>query len=93
MKKLRSVSGESLMETILSILIITLAFAAITTATVMAAKINSSVRDRDNSFVYTDTAPTDITVTLEGFSTEPPTIDAHSYISNEYRYYLPASEE
>ena len=54
MKKLKSTRGETLVETLVSLLIIVLTFAFLTTSAITAAKINAKVRQRDVSFRYSD---------------------------------------
>ena len=48
-EKLRSIAGETLVESLVSMLIITMVFAFLVTAIVTAAKINDSVKAEDVS--------------------------------------------
>ena len=52
MKKLKDSRGETLVETMVSILIAVLAFSFLAMAAVTAAKLNARVRDTDLSFRY-----------------------------------------
>ena len=65
MKKRRSKAGETLVETLVSVLIATLAFAFLSTAAVTAARINAAARE-DVSFRYTEEPGKTVTVTAEG---------------------------
>ena len=65
MKKRRSKAGETLVETLVSVLIATLAFAFLSTAAVTAARINAAARE-DVSFRYTDKPGETATVTAKG---------------------------
>ena len=64
MKKRRSKAGETLVETLASVLIAALAFALLSTAAVTAARINAAARE-DVSFRYNAQGKT-VTVTAEG---------------------------
>ena len=72
MKKRRSKAGETLVETLASVLIAALAFALLSTAAVTAARINAAARE-DVSFRYTAEQGKTVTVTAEGthFGHEP----------------------
>lgn len=65
MKKRRSKAGETLVETLVSVLIAALAFAFLSTAAVTAARINAAARE-DVSFRYTAEQGNMVTVTAEG---------------------------
>lgn len=65
MKKRRSKAGETLVETLVSVLIAALAFAFLSTAAVTAARINAAARE-DVSFRYTAEQRKTATVTAEG---------------------------
>ena len=54
MKKLKNQKGETLVETLVSLLIIVLVFVFLTGSAVAAAKINPKSRDTDVSFRYSD---------------------------------------
>ena len=54
MKKLKNQKGETLVETLVSLLIIVLVFVFLTGSAVAAAKINTKIRDTDVSFRYSD---------------------------------------
>lgn len=65
MKKRRSKAGETLVETLASVLIAALAFALLSTAAVTAARINASARE-DVSFRYNAERKETVTVMAEG---------------------------
>lgn len=65
MKKRRSKAGETLVETLASVLIAALAFALLSTAAVTAARINASARE-DVSFHYNAERKETVTVMAEG---------------------------
>lgn len=65
MKKRRSKAGETLVETLASVLIAALAFALLSTAAVTAARINAAARE-DVSFRYNAERKETVTVTAEG---------------------------
>jgi len=52
-QKLRSLAGETLVESLVSMLVITMVFAFLVTAIVTAAKINNSVKAEDVSIDLT----------------------------------------
>lgn len=68
MNKLRNNRGETLVESLVSILIAVLAFGILATSVVMAEKINAKTRNTDVMFQYA-TKPTDPTD-----PTNPPTV-------------------
>lgn len=65
MKKRRSKAGETLVETLVSVLIAALAFAFLSTAAVTAARINAAARE-DVSFRYNAERKETVTVMAEG---------------------------
>lgn len=65
MKKRRSKAGETLVETLVSVLIAALAFAFLSTAAVTAARINAAARE-DVSFRYTEKPGKTVPVTAKG---------------------------
>ena len=66
MKKLKDSRGETLVETMVSILIAVLAFSFLAMAAVTAAKLNARVRDTDLSFRYEATPANNGEITLTG---------------------------
>ena len=90
MNKLRDNRGETLIESLVSVLIAVLAFAVLATSVVTAEKINAQTRNTNVMFRYA-TAPTDPTnppkVTLNGKSGKSGTGDVTLYESNGYYYY------
>ena len=68
MKKLTEKSGETLVETLCAMLIVTVVMLCLSTAIVSAARVNARVRDRDVSFRADDmaySAPLSLTVKSE----------------------------
>ena len=68
MNKLKDNRGETLIESLVSLLILTMTFAFLAVASTTAAKLNAKVRDTDVSFRYEaeDTDSKSASVTLEG---------------------------
>ena len=92
MNKLRNNRGETLVESLVSILIAVLAFGILATSVVTAEKINAKTREerKDNGmFSYTNAAPQppDKKVTLNGNSGKRGTGKVSLYESNGYYYY------
>ena len=91
-KKLENQKGETLVETLVSILIITLTIAFLTTASLTAARINDKVRDTDVSFRYSKATPSkQQTLTLRGDGLTG-TAQVQLYEENGFLYYTAAQE-
>lgn len=93
MNKLRNNRGETLVESLVSILIAVLAFGILATSVVTAEKINAKTRNTDVMFRYA-TAPTEPTdpknpptVTLTGKNGKSGSGTVLLYESNGYYYY------
>ena len=93
MNKLRNNRGETLVESLVSILIAVLAFGILATSVVTAEKINAKTRNTDVMFRYA-TAPTEPTdpknpptVTLTGKNGKRGSGTVLLYESNGYYYY------
>lgn len=93
MNKLRNNRGETLVESLVSILIAVLAFGILATSVVTAEKINAKTRNTDVMFRYA-TAPTEPTdpknpptVTLTGKNGKSGSGTVLLYKSNGYYYY------
>lgn len=89
MNKLRDNRGETLIESLASILIAVLAFAVLATSVVTAEKINARTRKErkeNEMFSYTDAEPSSGTVTLTG-SGKHGTGNVTLYESKGYYYY------
>ena len=90
MNKLRDNRGETLIESLVSVLIAVLAFVVLATSVVTAEKINAQTRNTDVMFRYA-TAPTNSTdpptVTLNGKNGKNGTGMVSFYESNGYYYY------
>lgn len=91
MNKLRDNRGETLIESLVSVLIAVLAFAVLATSVVTAEKINAQTREERKEkgmFSYTNAAPpTGKPVTLSGNSGKKGTGDVTLYESKGYYYY------
>ena len=97
MGKLKSSRGETFVESLVSLLIVTMTFAFLASAAVTASRLNGQVRDTDVSFRYdaenTTTKTATVTVTnrvegvpsLTGVKIETGTVSLHEY--NGYLYY------
>ncbi|MEI3383864.1 MAG: hypothetical protein V8R21_09835 [Dysosmobacter sp.] len=66
MNKLRNNRGETLVESLVSILIAVLAFGILATSVVTAEKINAKTRNTNVMFQYAATSQNSPTVTLTG---------------------------
>jgi hypothetical protein len=93
MNKLRNNRGETLVESLVSILIAVLAFGILATSVVTAEKINAKTRNTDVMFRYA-TAPTEPTdpknpptVTLTGKNGKSGSGTVSLYENNGYYYY------
>lgn len=93
MNKLRNNRGETLIESLVSILIAVLAFGILATSVVTAEKINAKTRNTDVMFQYATkpTEPTDPknppTVTLTGKNGKTGSGKVSLYENNGYYYY------
>lgn len=99
--KLKSTSGETLVEVLVSTLIIGGVFAMLCTAIVAAAKVNTAIKPGDTVFNALDAKGTEITVTVSdtesGGGSALPRADASNespangtvtgYVQNGYVYY------
>ncbi len=87
MNKLRNNRGETLVESLVSILIAVLAFGILATSVVTAEKINAKTRNTNVMFRYA-TAPTDPPkVTLTGKNDKRGSGTVLLYENNGYYYY------
>ena len=89
MNKLRDNRGETLIESLVSILIAVLAFGILATSVVTAEKINAKTREERKEkgmFSYTGAKSTDKKVTLTGTG-RTVTGKVSLYESNGYYYY------
>lgn len=91
-KKLENQKGETLVETLVSILTISLTIAFLTTASLTSARINDKVRDTDVSFRYSEAAPGEQqTLSLRGDGLTG-TARVQLYEENGFLYYTAAQE-
>ena len=88
MKKLKDSRGETLVESLASILIAVLAFAVLATTVTTAEKINAQTRNTDVMFHYAEqVTKDDATVRLQGQSGKSGSGTAALYENNGYYYY------
>lgn len=88
MKKLRSRRGETLVETLVSLLIVVLVMAFLATSIVAATRVNAKMRDADVAVRYDGTSgPASLTVS-SGRGTSSFTVPVEKYTTeNGYCYY------
>ena len=87
MKNRRSRAGETLVETLVSVLIAALAFALLSTAAVAAARINAAARE-DVSFRYAADGGRTVEVKAAGTRGNKGTAEVTLYTTgNGYSYY------
>lgn len=90
MNKLRDNRGETLIESLVSVLIAVLAFAVLATSVVTAEKINAQTRNTDVMFRYDGATKQDKEIELKGKSGKSGksgTGNVTLYESNGYYYY------
>ena len=91
MNRLKDNRGETLIESLVSLLILTMTFAFLAVASTTAARLNAKVRDTDVSFRYaeesTDNARVELqgSVSLVGIKSGLQTVTL--YENNGYLYY------
>ena len=91
MNRLKDNRGETLIESLVSLLILTMTFAFLAVASTPAARLNAKVRDTDVSFRYaaesTDNARVELqgSVSLDGIKSGLQTVTL--YENNGYLYY------
>lgn len=93
-KKLKSTSGETLVETLFAMLVIVLAVMVIAGGVVTAARINKKAKDLDTTFqmsnvvTVTEEAKTEVTITHGSVEPDEVPIDAwQTNDNNKYYYY------
>ena len=95
-KKLKSNAGESLAETIVAMMIVTLAMLILAGALVSAAKINKKTRNMDTSFsTAVEMTVTDDTVEIVHGNGTNVAVAVKSYTTNDknkYQYYEDITE-
>ena len=90
MKKLTNNRGETLIESLVALLVVTMTFAFLATAASTAARLNAKVRDTDISFRYdpADSASATLNVestALAGKKSGSQGVTLYTY--NDYLYY------
>ena len=95
MKKLRSRKGETIVETLVAILIVVLSFAMLTGAIVSAAKINKQNEDMDVAFDVSKANKENKKIRVTHYTSEVNIATTETTIEfyttdddNAYRYYL-----
>ncbi len=87
-KKLRSQSGETLVETLLAILVIAIAIAFLSTAVVSAARINAALHNMRQDFSYSGAAVSENRGTVEVIvGSNSKTAQETIYEYNDYYFY------
>lgn len=66
MNRLKDNRGETLIESLVSLLILTMTFAFLAVASTTAARLNAKVRDTDVSFRYAEESTYNARVELQG---------------------------
>ncbi len=93
MRKLISSRGETLVETLVALLIATVVLGALATSVVVATNVNTKVQQSDTSFVYPDESkggtPISIKITSDNGINSVGTGTATQYTddSGQYTYY------
>lgn len=91
-KKIRATSGETIVETLVTMVILSLAVLMLAGAAVSSAKINSREDNTDTAFTTDEQSRTEgsISVSVDGESDKTATLDIHRYhTENGYTYYEP----
>ena len=92
MKKLKSEKGETLVETLVSIIIVVISFAFMVTSVTVASKINAKVKEAVGSqisFTYEDAEETGTgSMTTVPEILDNSTVSVKIYESNGYYYYI-----
>lgn len=86
MKKISDQSGETLVETLLSIMIILLAILFLSGSVIWAQRINASVKNKDISFHY-GTSDAEAGAAEVKIGVQSVLIDVQYYTDNDYIYY------
>lgn len=88
MKKLRDHRGETMIESLAAVLLVTIIMIGLTTAIASAARVNAKVRDTDVSFQYADAPSKTINVTVKESNVQIDTFSSDEYTAtNGYHYY------
>lgn len=88
MNKLRTNRGETLVETLISIIIVVISVAFLVTSITAATRINAKVKNAVSSqmaFTYADKALSEGSMTVDGVFAD--SINVKIYESNGYYYY------
>lgn len=99
MKKIKSKSGETLVEVLVSILIITFTFLLLTNSITSSARVTEKAKNMNTGFQYSSNTPTDTTkqikivfsnTNIENTSTN---IDIYQADTGEYYYQVQKETE
>ena len=99
MKKLRSASGETLIETLAALIVATLVLLFLSTSIVAASRINKKVQKTDTSFTYAEEDPSkadSVTVVIKDDNNiEKGSVSVYSYTDDTgyYNYYKGANAD
>lgn len=88
-KKFKNKNGESMIETLISIIVITLVFVMLSNTLVVATKGNSAVHPEDTAFHYEGTKlPSEtVTIKINGIERAVPGYSVYK-TDNNYYYYM-----
>jgi len=86
MKKIANQSGETLVETLLSIMIVLLTLLFLSVSVISAQKINAAVKNQDTSFHY-ETSDAESGSVKVKIGSQSVSIDVQYYTDNDYVYY------
>ncbi len=86
-KRIKSNRGETLVESLVSLLVVSLTIAFLSVAVSTAAKLNTKLRNIDVSFRYTSEPGKTARVTVNGTNISEASKQITIYESNGYLYY------
>ena len=87
MRRRRANAGESIAETLVAVLLMTLVFLMLTGAVVTAAHINEAIKNEQSAFSVGETpGELNVTLTIDGWGESDP-IPVNAYQSEGYTYY------
>lgn len=85
--KLGNNSGETLVESLISLLVVSLTIAFLSVAASTASKLNVRIRNTDLSFRYNKETEKTVSITVSGTGGRSATEEITVYESNGYLYY------
>ena len=95
LKRLKDIAGETLVETLIAVIVIVLALTMLAGAIVTAARVNSAAQSLGTAFNYSASADVEGTqsVTITHDSADPTTVEVtgrQTADDNKYQYYYKA---